>query len=150
QNKGVTSDIVLPSLLNHREIGEESMDNALEFDRIERARYSPYANVNDALVEQLSGRSRERVGKNDEFVRVEELSQRYLERRDEKTISLNEATLRAEEEALKQEKKEEEEAIQQANGSADKDIFPEDFYNRELVNISADYLSVLESLRAEK
>ncbi len=150
QNKGVTSDIVLPSLLNHREIGEESMDNALEFDRIERARYSPYANVNDALVEQLSGRSRERIGKNDEFVRVEELSQRYLERRDEKTISLNEATLRAEEEALKQEKKEEEEAIQQANGSADKDIFPEDFYNRELVNISADYLSVLESLRAEK
>ena len=150
QNKGVTSDIVLPSLLNHREIGEESMDNALEFDRIERARYSPYANVNDALVEQLSGRSRERIVKNDEFVRVEELSQRYLERRDEKTISLNEATLRAEEEALKQEKKEEEEAIQQANGSADKDIFPEDFYNRELVNISADYLSVLESLRAEK
>lgn len=150
QNKGVTSDIVLPSLLNHREIGEESMDNALEFDRIERARYSPYANVNDALVEQLSGRSRERIGKNDDFVRVEELSQRYLERRDEKTISLNEATLRAEEEALKQEKKEEEEAIQQASGSADKDIFPEDFYNRELVNISADYLSVLESLQAEK
>ena len=37
QTKGVTSDVVLPSLLNVREIGEDSLDNALEFDRITRA-----------------------------------------------------------------------------------------------------------------
>ena len=38
QNKGVVSDVVLPSILNHRDIGEDSLDNALEFDRIQRAR----------------------------------------------------------------------------------------------------------------
>ncbi len=147
QNKGVTSDIVLPSLLNHREIGEESMDNALEFDRITRAKYSPYRNVNDALVTRLAERSEERLQQDEGFARINRLIDRYNERRDEKMISLNEETLRAEEEELKQEKKEEEEAIQQAAGDADKDIFPEDFYNRELINIMADYYELVSSLQ---
>ena len=147
QNKGVTSDIVLPSLLNHREIGEESMDNALEFDRITRAKYSPYRNVNDALVTRLAEQSQERLQQDDDFARINRLIERYNERRDEKMISLNEATLRAEEEELKQEKKEEEEAMQQAAGEADKDIFPDDFYNRELINIMADYYDLVSSLQ---
>lgn len=147
QNKGVTSDIVLPSLLNHREIGEESMDNALEFDRITRAKYSPYRNVNDSLVTRLAEQSQERLQQDDDFARINRLIERYNERRDEKMISLNEATLRAEEEELKQEKKEEEEAMQQAAGDADKDIFPDDFYNRELINIMADYYDLVSSLQ---
>ena len=54
QTKGVTSDVVLPSLLNVREIGEDSLDNALEFDRITRASYSPFsAQVTDAIVSTL-------------------------------------------------------------------------------------------------
>jgi carboxyl-terminal processing protease len=65
-------------------------------------------------------------------------------------ISLNESKLRAEEEELKQEKKEEEEAMKQAAGSADKDIFPNDYYNKELVNITADYLQVLTNIQASR
>ena len=51
---------------------------------------------------------------------------------------------------MKQEQKEEEEAIKQANGGEKKDIFPEDFYNKELVNISIDYLELLRSLQTAK
>ena len=150
QTKGVTSDVVLPSLLNVREIGEDSLDNALEFDRITRASYSPFsAQVTDAIVSQLQQTSEMRLSTDKDFTQINRLIAKYLERKNDKTISLNESVLRAEEEELKQEQKEEEEAVKQANGEK-KDIFPEDFYNKELVNISIDYLELLRSLQTAK
>ena len=151
QTKGVTSDVVLPSLLNVREIGEDSLDNALEFDRITRASYSPFsAQVTDAIVSQLQQTSETRLSTDKDFTQINRLIAKYLERKNDKTISLNESVLRAEEEEMKQEQKEEEEAIKQANGGEKKDIFPEDFYNKELVNISIDYLELLRSLQTAK
>ncbi|MEI7699221.1 MAG: carboxy terminal-processing peptidase [Planctomycetia bacterium] len=150
QTRGVTSDIVLPSLLNHREVGEESMDNALEFDRITRAEYSPYPNVNDALVTALRTKSEARVAADSEFMQINKLIEKYLQRKNEKTISLNESVLRAEEEELKQEKKEEEEAVKQASGSSNEDIFPKDFYNKELISISTDYMQYLTNMQASR
>jgi carboxyl-terminal processing protease len=150
QTRGVTSDVTLPSLLNHRDIGEESMDNALEFDRITRAPYNQYTNVTEALVESLQKKSSARVEKDADFVQINKLIARYLERKNDRLISLNESVLRAEEEELKQEKKEEEEAIKQTTGSADEDIFPKDFYNQELVNISIDYLQLLSNQQASR
>ena len=151
QTKGVTSDVVLPSLLNVREIGEDSLDNALEFDRITRAQYSPFsAQVTDAIVSQLQKESEARLAADKDFVQINRLITKYLERKNDKTISLNESVLRAEEDELKQEQKEEEEAVKQANGADKKDIFPEDFYNKELVNISVDYLELLRSLQTAR
>lgn len=151
QTKGVTSDVVLPSLLNVREIGEDSLDNALEFDRITRAQYAPFsAQVTDAIVSQLQKDSEARIATDKDFTQINRLIAKYLERKNDKTISLNESVLRAEEDELKQEQKEEEEAVKQANGGDKKDIFPEDFYNKELVNISVDYLERLQSLQAAR
>ena len=151
QTKGVTSDIILPSLLNVREIGEDSLDNALAFDRITRASYSPFsAQVTDTIVSQLQKDSETRLVADKDFTQINHLIAKYLERKNDKTISLNEGVLRAEEEELKQEQKEEEEAVKQANGGDKTDIFPNDFYNKELVNISIDYLELLRSLRTAK
>ncbi len=151
QTKGVTSDIVLPSLLNVRDIGEDSLDNALAFDRITRASYSPFsAQVTDAIVSKLQDDSKTRLTTDKDFLKVDHLIAKYLERKDDKTISLNESVLRAEEEELKQEQKEEEEAVKQANGGDKTDIFRNDAYNKELVNISVDYLELLRSLRTVK
>ena len=151
QTKGVTSDVVLPSLLNVREIGEDSLDNALEFDRITRAQYSPFsAQVTDAIVSQLQKESEARIATDKDFTQIDRLIAKYLERKNDKTISLNESVLRAEEDELKQEQKEEEEAVKQANGGDKKDIFPEDFYNKELVNISVDYLELLRTLQTAR
>ena len=75
---------------------------------------------------------------------------KYLERKNDKTISLKESVLQAEEDELKQEQKEEEEAVKQANGGDEKDIFPNEFYNKELGNISIDYLELLRSLQTAK
>ena len=43
QNLGVPSDVVLPSLLDHMDMGESSLDNALKFDHIEPADYTAVA-----------------------------------------------------------------------------------------------------------
>ncbi len=151
QTKGVTSDVVLPSLLNHREIGEDSLDNALEFDRITRADYVPFsASVTDAIITQLKKRSETRVSEDMDFLQINKLIAKYLERQNDKTISLNEGVLRAGEEELKQEKKEEEEAIKQASGSGKDDIFPNNFYNKELVNITLDYLELVNNMTSAK
>lgn len=151
QTKGVTSDVTLPSLLNHREIGEDSLDNALAFDRITRADYVPFsASVTDAIITQLKSRSDGRVTEDKDFNKVNRLISKYLERKNDKTISLNESALRAEEEEMEQEKKEEEEAIKQASGAGKADIFPNNFYNKELVNITVDYLEMVNSMTSAK
>jgi carboxyl-terminal processing protease len=46
QNRGVRSDVVLPSILDHRDLGESSLDNALPFDHIPPARFAPSGFVN--------------------------------------------------------------------------------------------------------
>ena len=141
QNKGVVSDVVLPSILNERDIGEDSLDNALAFDRIPRSNYIPFsAYVNDGLMKKLADSSAFRVRNERDFQKVQNNIDRYLARKDRKTISLNEEVLRKEEEELEREREEEEETIKKASGNDDeKDIFVDNFYNRELLNIALDY-----------
>ncbi len=152
QTKGVTSDIVLPSLLNHRDIGEDSLENALAFDRITRASYAPFSSlVNDAIIAQLSRNSEARVAADNDFARIQRLVSKYLERKNDKTVSLNENVLKAEEEELKQEQKEEEEVINKTSSAGEKDDpFPNDFYNKELLNITTDYLEMLQGTQTVK
>lgn len=151
QTKGVVSDVILPSLLNHRDIGEDSLDNALAFDRIQNAGYVPYSSyLTDSMKEELSERSAARVESNSDFERIARAIERYEERKNRTTISLNETTLRREEEEIKREQDEEEEMIKKASGVSDEedaDIFQEDFYNRELVQITLDYLELRNTLR---
>ena len=151
QNRGVTSDVVLPSLLNHRDIGEDSLDNALAFDRIQRAGYVPYSSyLTDAMKDELAARSSRRVSESTDFDRVRQAIARYEERKNRKTISLNLETLKEEEEEIRREEEEQEEIIQKSSGYSDDeddDIFKDDFYNRELVRITLDYLDLRDELR---
>ena len=145
QNKGVVSDVVLPSIMNHRDIGEDSLDNALAFDRIPRARYMPFTGYySDSIVKSLGKQSETRLAADEDFQKLNKNIARYVKRKNRKTISLNESVVRAEEEEIKQERKEEEEIAEKASGaSSDEDIFPENFYNRELLNITLDYADLL-------
>ena len=145
QNKGVPSDIVLPSIWNHRDIGEDSLENALAFDRIQRANYLPFKNYrNEAVLAQLSTRSAKLVRNDSDFQKLQNNIDRYIERKDRKMISLKESTLREEEEELERERKEEEEAQKLATGNGDdKEIFTDSFYNKELLNIALDYNDML-------
>ena len=137
---------MLPSILDQRDIGEDSLDNALAFDRIQRASYIPFnAYVNESWTSKLAQNSAARVGKDREFQKMQHNIDRYVARKSRKTISLNEEVLRKEEEELEREREEEEDTMKKASGNDDeKDIFADTFYNRELLNITVDYFGEIQ------
>jgi carboxyl-terminal processing protease len=151
QNLGVKSDVVLPSLIDHFDLGESFLDNALPFDKIRQAAYSPNASVNPNIIAKLQQQSEARVSQDGEFQKLDRAIKRYLDRKAKTLVSLNEATARQEranEEKTDEEKKAEEDEPQVPDPNAP--IFPKGYYNDEVVNISLDYLASLKEQRTAK
>ncbi|MGZ0162432.1 MAG: carboxy terminal-processing peptidase [Planctomycetales bacterium] len=139
QNLGVKSDLVLPSLLDHMEIGESSLDNALAFDQIAAAEHTSLAYVNADVVSRLKKQSASRIAANEEFKKIQEGIADYVERKNRKSIPLNADKLRAE--RAKDEKKDEDE--EEETDDEEGPVLPESAYNDELLNIAVDYVEVL-------
>lgn len=89
QLKGVESDIVLPSLLDAFEIGEEYLDHAMAHDNIRRAPGFTALNRGDLFMPVLSEKSTKRVKTSKDFSYISEDAQRMIKRRKENRISLN-------------------------------------------------------------
>lgn len=158
QNRGVESDIRLPSLLDYVDTGESFLDHALPFHQIRPVTYTPTRYVSGPLVERLAERSSERIGQDEDFAKVQKKIQQYLEVKGRKEVSLNESVRRAEiaeqekleEEAMtgEEEKVEEGEA---ADAEEKKDeVFPENFYNDEILEITVDYLAIARNSQTVK
>jgi carboxyl-terminal processing protease len=145
QNEGVKSDVVLPSLLDHMDVGESSLDNALAFDRIAPSEFEKVAYVNSEAITRLKTMSAERVAASKDFREVQEDIQKYLERKNRKEITLNAAKLRAERDADRREDKEDKK--DDDNDDDDPPVFAETPYNAELLNIALDYVEVLQQAR---
>jgi carboxyl-terminal processing protease len=144
QNLGVRSDVVLPSLLDHADLGESFLDNALPFDQIKPARYSAGRFVNPELVAALQKGSEERVSHQEDFQELQDVIARYLERKNRMTITLNEAEARAERRAEAEDA--ESEALlgdEEPGPTTKKEVFPVNFYNDELLNVAVDYVAAL-------
>ena len=91
QKKGVMSDIVLPSILNYAtDIGEDALENPLEWDTISKAKFEGLNRVTPACLTELLKRSTDRVATNQDFVYVREDIEQFRKRQADKTISLNE------------------------------------------------------------
>lgn len=142
QNMGVPSDIVLPSLLDHMDLGESSLDNALAFDKIPPSPHQSLRMVNPALISVLSERSKKRVDTDKEFQEVEKDIVKYVERKKRKTVTLNEDSLR--QERLEEEKKAKNKIEEDAE-VVEGPIFPDNDYNNEVLAITADYVLALRS-----
>ena len=145
QNQGVRSDIALPSLIDHMDIGESSLDNALAFDHVPAAGYSPEKRTTESVISKLKKNSAARVGKDPEFQKTNQDIARYLKKKNLKTVSLNLKARKAEQaqERAKKKDEDEDEAKNDGNGP----IFPQDFYNDEVLNITLDYLDLLKKLK---
>lgn len=148
QNRGVESDIKLPSLLDHIDTGESFLDNALPFHQIRPASYDATPYINGPGLERLSERSRDRVGKSEDFAKVQKRISQYLEVKSRKEVSLNEDVRRTEiasEEAAKAEQEELETVLGEGEKEDEKEetVFPENFYNDEILEITVDYLTLL-------
>ncbi len=77
QNRGVETNIILPSVNNVRDIGEANLENALPWRAIDPVSYSVSGNLNRFL-EKLKDKSRERREKVEFFRDARDSVQEYL------------------------------------------------------------------------
>ena len=88
QLKGVAADISLPSLVDSNEYGEKTETNALDWDKIESAKFNSYLNI-DAYIPELTSLHRERVKDNKVFEIFRSEMQRYYDVKNRGYLSLN-------------------------------------------------------------
>jgi carboxyl-terminal processing protease len=143
QNRGVESDVVLPSIYDYMDLGESHMDNALKFSRIPAAEFKPLGRVTAAVVKSLQVASRQRIAKDAEFQKTVHDIDRLVRRKNRKKISLNERIRREEikDEKTTPNKDEDPDAVKKGP------IFPKESYNDEVLRVSADYVGLLKSLK---
>jgi len=144
QNLGVHSDVILPSLLDHMDLGESSLDNALAFDQIPAAPYTPLRMSDKGMITRLQESSKQRIAASEDFKELQKDIDKYVERKNRKTITLNEAKLRAERES---DKKDDEDEDELPETKPDGPIFPQGHYNDEILAITTHYIELLKQLR---
>lgn len=89
QKKGVVPDIILPSVRDALEVGEQYADHALDHDKIRRARdFEPFKRQN-LFLSMLEEKSAERVKNNQDFKYVVDDTERLEERVEKNEVSLN-------------------------------------------------------------
>ncbi|MDA1165463.1 MAG: carboxy terminal-processing peptidase [Planctomycetota bacterium] len=142
QNLGVKSDIVLPSLLDHMDVGESSLDNALAFDQIAPAEHNTLAFVNADVTSRLKQQSQARISENKDFGKIQKDIRDYVERKNRKTIPLNSEQLRIE--RAKEEKEREKDDPDKEVDEKEGPVLPVTAYNDEVLNIAVDYLQLLQ------
>ncbi|WP_287817694.1 carboxy terminal-processing peptidase, partial [Idiomarina sp.] len=88
QLKGVQPDVVFPSFVEASEWGESKEDNALPWDKIDKATYSTVGNINSAEVQELQQQLNQRIEDDPEFSYVFEEIERFRKERDKTWVSL--------------------------------------------------------------
>lgn len=104
QERGIVPDIILPSRLDGLESGEKYIENALPWDRIDPATFTPWKTPPNNL-ENLRQRSHERIVNNEEFISIRQAAQRAAERRQQTTQSLQLEAMLKERRQLQEEQK---------------------------------------------
>ncbi|HWA99106.1 MAG TPA: carboxy terminal-processing peptidase [Pirellulales bacterium] len=139
QNRGVNADIALPWLTNELDIGESDLEYALAFDKIEPVRYDRLNKVDRGTIERLDALSKQRQASSEDFQKVLRNIARYHEQKAKKTVTLNEKKFLAERAQLNADKEQEKEFDHM--NDPNRPVFDaKQFYNREVVNITLDYL----------
>ena len=99
QNRGVHPDISLPSLYNVTEIGESSLEAALPWDKITAAPFTGYHDFS-LKIPEIKKLHEKRISQDPDFIHLTKTNDLIESRRQQKEISLNEKTRRAEKKEL--------------------------------------------------
>lgn len=137
QSLGVPSDVALPSLLDNMDLGESFLDNALPFDQISEVPHRRMAKVTPEMVSAIRENSRKRVASSKDFQKTEKDIDKYLARKQRKSVSLNEDDLRKE--RVEEEQKTRDKA-ETSDEFEEQPVFPDNSYNNEILSITVDYL----------
>jgi carboxyl-terminal processing protease len=96
QNRGVLSDIVLPSLSEYLATPEKDMEHALAFDTVKAVPHEAMGLVPAELIANLKARSADRMKGSKDFAKLAKDIERVKGLRDRKRLPLNEVELKAE------------------------------------------------------
>jgi carboxyl-terminal processing protease len=149
QNTGVPSDVALPSLIDNMDLGESFLDNALPPDQIDAVPHRHFKNVTTEIANSLRENSRKRIAASTDFQKIEKDIDKFLARKQRKSIPLNEEDLRKERVTEEQNARDKAEAAGD-DFSDDPVVFAEGSYNNEVLSILNDYVSLLNSANVSK
>lgn len=141
QNRGVVSDVEIPNITTHWEVGESDLDYAMKFDRVMPQKHLNYRHATAQVIEELRQRSQKRVENSDYFARIHKKIERYLEQKEKPTVTLNKEKFLARRKEVNNEKDQEE--LFEKMQDDDRPVFPSTPYNKELMAIALDYLELL-------
>jgi carboxyl-terminal processing protease len=147
QHRGVVADVELPSLTNEVAESEADLDYSLDFDRVDAAAFQKLNLVDDSIKQQLARKSAVRREASDGFKRLLANIARYQEQKARKTVTLNEEKFLAERDEVNADLEQERE-IEELNDN-NRPVFDiKQFYNREAIEVTLDYLELIQLARA--
>jgi carboxyl-terminal processing protease len=143
QLKGVASDVVLPSLFDHFEVGERFYDYALPFEQIEAKPFVNFKMVRP-YVEPIKAASSKRIAASAEFKKVQKYIDEYEKNKGERLrVSLQEKPKKKGEKDLAAVEEEEMTAKERSKDKLKR--LKDDIYLQETLHIAADYVQRLQN-----
>lgn len=115
QNRGVTPDINLPSLIDIKEIGESALPDALPWNTIAATSFRPFED-HQRLLPLLRANHQTRSDQNPEFIYLIKRAELQKRLRDQKEISLNEKERSGEREKIERERLDLENQLRKSRG----------------------------------
>ena len=145
QIKGVSSDIVIPSLLEGLDIGEDKLPGALPWSQIDAASYIPVSDM-AKFVPELRRKSAERLAHNQRYTKYCALVRHIKELYERKAVSLEMSARRKQMETEKEIRKIEEEELAEEDAEKPKKSKEDDnVVFEEAINILADLIDTVGS-----
>lgn len=138
QQRGVYSDIVLPSITDHMKVSESDLDFPVPFDKVENEVSDVLLARNAELLARLKKSSESRVKDSKDFQKLLGQIAEYKKQQEEKRVSLKEDVFFAKKEENSAQEEAQENLEKRANGETE--VFPDTFYNREVLNITGEYI----------
>lgn len=141
QERGVKSDIELPSITTHMNIGESDLDYPLAFDQIPPQPIVKWSKgPNPEMIQALTKLSNARVAENAEYQKLQKKIEFYCKIKDRDSVTLNLEKFMAERADVLQD---EEEKLDEKL-SSDANEIKRDYSMDEILNIMVDYTKALE------
>jgi len=129
------------------DLGEAFLDNAMVFDQVPAAAHTILRAVNPDLVATLADRSKKRVAANADLQKTVADINKFLDRKKRKSVSLNEEELKKERIDDEQKTKDK---LDDEDAYGDREIYPDNAYNNEVLSIAVDYLERLQDVNTAK
>ncbi len=148
QKRGVVSDVELPSLTTHLDVGEADLDYPIPFDKIPAApNIKRFNDVTPAVREQLAALSRQRVEQSEEFQKIIRNITRYKEQKEKKSVTLNEEKFLKERAEINADR-EAEKALEKHSDLGNGERIERDCHINEAMAIAIDLLNVQQLAKA--